>query len=437
MRRRAPIRVVHFPHLRPRRLHERLLILLDHASAEAGDDALRGVRVQLLKPIRVASLHLPFTALELRVNPGTDTRQFFLGECRIAGHGGGTIQRVTQFAALRERPLFIRRRIGGRLLGGKKSALQHLHPAGFFGRQFLDAAAREMSIDDAPSDLPRRRDGLDFSCETLEVAMATDGETPLIVVGQEDLLVIVTGGPFPGVSERATGQAEPGLHAAIIGWHEAGDVADVLPTFDDQTARTEDAREIHRPILHAQTIGNLRRRAGLADNLRMGKSPRFGERLQLAFAGTDAAGQPRRRSLEPGVARFEHDEDQPGIEPAVVRAVRRCWRKEPRQLRPVEFDVRQKRFLGVGRTRPGIAPDDLRRFQTEDVARPAQSQLLRNDLDSSLVVPHRHADLGNGAQFIRRGILHRRSEPAAHPRQESVCAELDIFLRVGYRRPDA
>jgi hypothetical protein len=55
-------------HLRPRRLHERLLIL-DHARAEAGDDALRGFEFNCSNQ-SASPHHLSLTALESRVNLG-------------------------------------------------------------------------------------------------------------------------------------------------------------------------------------------------------------------------------------------------------------------------------------------------------------------------------------------------------------------------------
>jgi hypothetical protein len=133
----------------------------------------------------------------------------------------------------------------------------------------------------------------------------------------------------------------------------------------------------------------------------------------------------------PGHRRDGHrDEGEPGPHPG-LRGLRA---ERPGQLGPVELDVRVEGLLGGGAAGCGVAAQDLRRIDADDIARAIEGDRAGDRGRAAGIVAEWDAHLGARPQAGGRGA-HRRGHPGQRVRHELVGLQLHlpdlVLLRLG------
>ncbi len=172
------------------------------------------------------------------------------------------------------------------------------------------------------------------------------------------------------------GEPQPGLSARFKAWNHTRHIRCIRI----QTARADQAR---KRALRGLRIGLIHTGGyHLSGDLRVRPCPRLGQVGKL-LAGRNwiANVEHERKSGSPSGHRdagglAHHHQAQPGAN--AVLGVRSNGRKEPREVRPVEFHHRQKVRLEVLCAGGGFGPDHLARVQPGDVARTGQFKGLGN-----------------------------------------------------------
>ncbi len=143
------------PDLGPCGLHELLLVLADHARAEAGDDAVGGGGVELGEPVGIGeSLDAGLPALEPGVDAGADAGEIGVGDAGLAGGLVGAVDGLEEFfALLGGPPPGLVGDVRGLGAGGDEGAAEDLEGAGGVRLEGRDAGARAGHVDDAPADV--------------------------------------------------------------------------------------------------------------------------------------------------------------------------------------------------------------------------------------------------------------------------------------------
>ena len=150
--------------LRPRRLHQRLAILLHDARAEAGDHPIDRREIQLVEPVGGRqAVNDVRAALEARVDARSDDRKSRRGRrprtARSACRAGSAASRARRSCRRStDSASSGRARLALVAVAGAVSAhrITCARP-GSSGPRSVDIAARSGNIDHPPTDVPRRR----------------------------------------------------------------------------------------------------------------------------------------------------------------------------------------------------------------------------------------------------------------------------------------